>query len=74
MLSITLPPEIEERLDALVKSTGCSKASLVREAIVKRLSELDDLQVAEQLSRDIEAGRSRTCTLEEVEREPGLPD
>ncbi len=74
MLSITLPAEIEERLDAVVRSTGCSKASFVREAIVERLSELEDLQIAEQRLKNNQAGRSRTYTLEEVERELGLAD
>ena len=74
MLSITLPAEIEERLDAAVKTTGCSKDSFVREAIVERLSELEDLQIAEQRLKDNQAGRSRTYTLEEVERELGLAD
>ncbi len=74
MLSITLPAEIEERLDAVVRSTGCSKVSFVREAIVERLSELEDLQIAERRLKDNQAGRSRTYTLEEVERELGLAD
>ena len=74
ILFITLPPEIEERLDAIVESTDRSKASLVCEAIIEGLSELEDLQVTAQHLRDNEAGRSRTYALEEVERELGLAD
>ena len=74
MLSITLPAEIEERLDAAVKTLGCSRDSFVREAIVERLSEFEDLQIAEQRLRDHHAGRSRTYTLEEVDGELGLAD
>ena len=74
MLSITLPAEIEERLDAVVKTTGCSKDPFVREAIVERLSELEDLQIAEQRLKNNQAGQSRTYTLEEVERGFGLAD
>ena len=74
MLSITLPAEIEERLDAVVKTISCSRDSFVREAIVERLSEFEELQIAEQRLRDHHVGRSRTYTLEEVDGELGLAD
>ena len=77
MLAIRLPAEIEERLDRLAKATGRSKAFHAREAILEHLDDLDDLEeayLAEQRLTDTRAGRSRTYTLEEVERELGLAD
>lgn len=74
MLSIALSAEVEERLDAVVGSTGCSRASLVQEAAVECLSEFEDIQITEQRLKDNQAGVSRTYTLEEAEREPGLAD
>ena len=74
MLAIRLPADVEDRLDRLAKATGRTKTFYAREAIVEHLSELEDLFLAEQRLIDNQAGKSRTCTLEEVERELGLAD
>ena len=74
MLAVQLPPDIETRLDALAKRTGHAKSFFVREAILEHLDDLEDLYLAEQRLEDIRAGRSRTLTLEEVERDLGLAD
>ena len=74
MLAIRLPADVEDRLDRLAKATGRTKTFYAREAIVEHLSELEDLYLAEQRLIDNQAGKSRTCTLEEVERELGLAD
>ena len=39
MSSVDLPPEIEERLDALAKATGRSKSFYVREAVLEHLAD-----------------------------------
>jgi RHH-type rel operon transcriptional repressor/antitoxin RelB len=72
--SVRLPEEIERRLDALARSTGRSKAFYIREAILEYLDDLEDIYLAEKRLEDIRAGRSRTYTLEEVERDLGLAD
>ena len=72
MLAIRLPPEIESRLEALAKATGRSKTFYAREAIIEYLEDIEDIYLAEKRLEDIRAGRSRTFTLEEVERELGL--
>ena len=74
MLVIRLPADVEDRLDRLAKATGRTKTFYAREAIVERLSELEDLYLAEQRLIDNQAGKSRSYTLEEVEREIGLAD
>ena len=74
MLAIRLPIDIEERLDRLAKATGRTKTFYAREAILEHLDELEDLYLAEQRLIENRAGRSRTYTLEEVERELGLAD
>lgn len=74
MLILRLPPDIEARLEALAKATGRAKSFYVREAILEHLDDLEDLYLAEQRLIDIRAGRSRTYTLEEVERDLGLAD
>ncbi len=74
MLAIRLPEEIESRLDHLAQVTGRSKSFYVREAILEHLDDLEDLYLAEQRLIDVRTGRSRTYTLEEVERDLGLAD
>ena len=74
MLVIRLPPEIEQRLEALAKATGRTKTFYAREAILEHLDDLEDLYLAEQRLLDIRAGRSKTIPLEEVMRRHGLED
>ena len=74
MLAIRLPTDIEERLDRLAKTTGRTGTFYAREAILTSLDPLEDGCLAEQRRADNRAGRSRTYTLEEVERNPGLAD
>ena len=74
MLAIRLPVEVENRLDALARATGRTKTFYAREAILNHLGDLEDLYLAEQRLIDLRAGRSRTFTLEEVERDLGLAD
>jgi RHH-type rel operon transcriptional repressor/antitoxin RelB len=39
MLALRLPPEIEQRLDALAKKTGRSKSYYAREAILRHIED-----------------------------------
>lgn len=74
MLAIRLPSEIEKRLSDLAKSTGRTKTYYVREAILEYLDDLEDIYLAEKRLGAHYAGRSRTYTLDEVERDLGLVD
>jgi len=72
MLAIDLPADIEQRLEALAKSTGRTKESYLQEAIVEYLGDLEDYYLAEQRLADIHAGRSGTVNLADVEQDLGL--
>ena len=72
MLAIRLPGEIENRLEALAQATGRTKTFYAREAILEHLDDLEDLYLAEQRLIEIRAGRSRTVSLDDVERNLGL--
>ena len=74
MLAVRLPADLEARLNKLAKETGRSKSWIAREAIKERIADLEDLAIAEKRYADVKAGRSKTYTLEEVERELGLAD
>lgn len=74
MLAVALPQDLEERLNALATAAGRPAASVVEAAVTEYLSDLEDAAIAEARLADIQAGRSRTVSLEEVERSLGLDD
>jgi RHH-type transcriptional regulator, rel operon repressor / antitoxin RelB len=65
MLALRLPPEIEQRLDALAKKTGRSKSYYAREAILRQIEDIEDTYLAR---RRLKRGGSRV-TLESLERD-----
>lgn len=73
-VSLRLPDEVAQRLEHLVELTGRSKTFYMIEAICAHLDDLEDLYLAEQRLIESRAGRSKTHTLEEVERDLGLAD
>jgi RHH-type transcriptional regulator, rel operon repressor / antitoxin RelB len=73
-VSIRLPDDVSTRLQDLAELTGRSKTFYMIEAIREHLDDLEDLYIAEKRLIEIRAGRSKTHTLEEVERSLGLAD
>jgi RHH-type rel operon transcriptional repressor/antitoxin RelB len=73
-VSLRLPEELKIRLDKLSKRTGRSKTYYMIEAISEKLEDLEDLYLAEQRTLALRAGRSKTYSLDEVERRLGLVD
>jgi RHH-type rel operon transcriptional repressor/antitoxin RelB len=73
-VSLRLPEDIKSRLEKLSKLTGRSKTYYMVEAISEKLEDLEDLYLAEQRTIALRAGRSRTYTLDEVEKRLGLAD
>ena len=74
MLAIRLSDEVEARLANLAKATGRTKTFYAREAITEYLDDLEDLYLAEKSLKDIQEGRSKTYTLDEVKAELGIED
>ena len=74
MLAIRLPPDLEDRLDKLAKKTGRTKTYYARAAIVEYLGDLEDIHLAEKRYAALVAGKSKTMSLDEVERKLGLAD
>ncbi len=72
--SVRLPEETDKRLTALAARTGRSKAFYIREAIMEHLEDLEDIYLAEARLEALRAGKSRTFSLDDVERELGLAD
>jgi RHH-type rel operon transcriptional repressor/antitoxin RelB len=74
MLAIRLPPELEQRLEALAKATGRTKTFYAREAILEHLDDLEDIYLAEKRLQDLRAGRTQAVPIENVMRRYGLAD
>ena len=72
MLALRLPEEIEKRLTRLASITNRTKSYYAREAIIRHLTDLEDIYLAETRLEDTKAGRSRTFTLAELEKDIGL--
>ena len=64
MLALRLPPDIEQRLDALARKTGRSKSYYAREAILRQIEDIEDYYLAK---RRLARGGQRV-TLESIER------
>jgi RHH-type transcriptional regulator, rel operon repressor / antitoxin RelB len=64
MLALKLPCEVEKRLEKAARGTGRTKRSLVREAILRYLDDLEDISVAvERLEKP-----GKRWTLAELEK------
>jgi RHH-type transcriptional regulator, rel operon repressor / antitoxin RelB len=74
MLAIRLPQSVEKRLEKLARRTGRTKSFYVREAILKHLGELEDIDLAERALKRIRAGKDRVIPLEKLMRRYGMED
>jgi predicted DNA-binding protein len=53
MISLRLPKELEDKLEALSKKENMTKSDVIREAIEKYLAEQDKLKQPFELGRDL---------------------
>ena len=63
-ISVNLGPELEKRLNQLVKLTGRTKTYYIRYALKQKLEELEDIYIAEKRLES----REKRWSLEEIER------
>lgn len=66
MLTLRLPPEIEERLEVLARRTGRTKSFYAREAILEHLEDLEDLFLAEEALTEHYASGGATIPMEQI--------
>ena len=71
MLTVRLPVELEERLEAVARKVGRSKHDVAMEAIIEEIGDLEDGFLA--LER-LNSGDAEFYTLEEVRERLGLTD
>ena len=74
MLSVRLPEDIEKRLEALAKASGRSKTYYVREALIAKLEDMEDIYMAEAVGERVLSGEEKTYPLADIERDLGLAD
>ena len=77
MLAIQLPSTLEERLTAMAQASGRRLDECVIQAVTEYLDhfqDLEDYRLAQERLDDVRTGRSRTYSLDDVERELGLAD
>lgn len=74
MLTIRLPQEMENRLDALAAATKRPKSFYVREALELFLEDLEDAYLAETAYENFLKSGKKSIPLEQVERNLGLVD
>ena len=65
MLSVRLEEELEQRLKALAKATERSKTYYVREALISKLEDLEDVYMAEMVLERIASGDGKVISAEE---------
>ena len=73
-VSLRLPEDLNHRLGDLAVKTGRSKTFYMLEAIKQHIDDLEDLYLAEQRLIDVRSGRSKTHSIDDVERSLGLAD
>ena len=70
--AIDLPEEAYEQLKSLADANGQPPTDFMSRVLLEYLEDIEDVARAEEIMRKIEAGESRTYTLDEVERRLGL--
>jgi RHH-type rel operon transcriptional repressor/antitoxin RelB len=73
-LSIRLSPDIEERLGALAKKTGRTKAFYIREMIESNIDDMEDYYLAGSTMERVRSGKEKLHSAEAVRTQLGLED
>ena len=68
MLIIRLPAEIDARLERLAKEAGKTKNDYAREAMLEKIEEMEDLQLAGQVLERVRKGEDRVLSSEQMWR------
>ena len=68
MLIIRLPAEIDARLERLAEEAGQTKSDYAREAILEKIEEMEDLQLAGQVLERVRKGEDRVLSSEQMWR------
>ena len=70
--TISLPPELDHRLDDFARQEGTSKSALILKAVEKYLEDLEDVIDAEQALSEFEASGKEAIPLQTVMKRYGM--
>lgn len=73
-ISVRLPADLRERIEALATATRRSVGDIVREVLERDLFELEWEQRIVARAADLRSGRAQSVPLAVIERELGLND
>ena len=68
MVTLRLPPTLDRKLTRLAKARRTTKTAIVREALIERLEEAEDIRIVEERLKS----PGKRIPLEYIERELGL--
>lgn len=72
MLILRLPDDIENRPQSPTEKTGRSKTFYAKEAILKYLEEIEDINLADQALKAFRESGEEVISIDDLERELGL--
>lgn len=72
MLTVRLPSDLEQRLDALARRTGKTKTFHAREAILQCIDDFEDAYLAEDAYKRFKESGEKAIPLQEALKEYGL--
>jgi predicted DNA-binding protein len=70
--SLTLPPELDYRLENFARLEGITKSALAQRAIENYLEDIEDITEAKKVLADIQHGKVQVMSLAELGHRLGL--
>lgn len=71
-LSFRLPDEVADRLQKLANRTGRTKTFYLTEAISEYLDDVEELEILEQRLEELQSGKVKSLTLDELIAKHGV--
>ena len=70
MTTVQIPDEIAHQFEHRARAAGCDTDTYIREALIAKLEDLEDVEIALERLSDLQP----TLSLEQVKRNLGLDD
>lgn len=74
MEAITLEPELDRWLTEVAAKAGRAKQDVVREAVIRALEDLEDIEAADAVMARRRSGDDKVYSSAEIRRDLGLDD
>jgi RHH-type transcriptional regulator, rel operon repressor / antitoxin RelB len=74
METITLEPALDRWLTEVAARVGRAKSDVVREALIRALEDLEDIEAADAVMARRRSGDDKTYSSAEIRRDLGLDD